>query len=392
MPHGPDRRAHARPAPPTIVRIRFDGAAAAPAISPADRLPGTANYLTGADQRTWRTNLPTYGSIVYQQLYAGIDLRYGGADGHLKGSYSVAPGSDPAAIRWRYEGARDVRIDAAGNLVLALGTPGTGQRAPEPAAQQTLTEAAPVAWQVINGQTTQVAAGYTIHPDGSIGFALGTYDHGQPLTIDPTLVYSTYLGGSGEDTGRGIAVDSAGNTYVTGYTFSASFPTAGAFQGTNRGTSGHDAFVTKLNASGALVYSTYLDGSGDDVAYGIAVDSAGNAYLAGETSSSNFPTASPLQAANGGGYDAVVAKPNASGSALLYSTYLGGSDTDYGQAVAVDSAGNAYVTGGTLSTNFPTVSPLQATNGGGWDVLVAKLNPTGGGLSYSTYLGGSGDD
>jgi len=204
------------------------------------------------------------------------------------------------------------------------------------------------------------------------------------------LVYSTYLGGSGDDQGNGIAVDASGSAYVTGSTYSTNFPTASPLQPTNRG-SWSNAFVAKLNAAGsALVYSTYLGGSGGDEGHGIAVDSSGNAYVTGSTGSTNFPTASPLQATNGGSRDAFVAKLNAAGSALIYSTHLGGNSDDSGEGIAVDSSGNAYVAGWTTSTNFPTASPLQPTWGGGaYDGFVTKLNAAGSALVYSTYLGGS---
>jgi uncharacterized protein (TIGR03437 family) len=203
------------------------------------------------------------------------------------------------------------------------------------------------------------------------------------------LVYSAYLGGNGADSGQGIAVDSSGNAYVTGSTSSTNFPTVNPLQPSNGG--GGDAFVAKLNATGsALVYSTYLGGNGGDSGQGVAVDSSANAYVIGSTSSTNFPTVNPLQAACRGDQDAFVAKLNATGSALLYSTYLGGDGWDYGAGIAVDSSGNAYVTGFTYSTNFPTVNPLQATYGGNSDAFVAKLNATGSALVYSSYLGGNG--
>jgi hypothetical protein len=209
------------------------------------------------------------------------------------------------------------------------------------------------------------------------------------------LVYSTYLGGSDVDWGDGIAVDSAGNAYVTGETYSTDFPTANPLQPAN--TAYWDAFVTKLNAAGsALVYSTYLGGSSGDGGAGIAVDSAGNAYVTGWTMSADFPTVNPIQAAyGGGGSDTFVTEVNAAGSALVYSTYLGGSGYyygDQGNAIAVDSAGNAYVTGETDSTDFPTANPLQSTLAGYWDAFVTKLNPAGSALVYSTYLGGNYPD
>jgi Bacterial Ig-like domain (group 3)/Beta-propeller repeat len=214
------------------------------------------------------------------------------------------------------------------------------------------------------------------------------------------LVYSTYLGGSNFDVGEGIAVDSAGNAYVSGVTDSADFPTTpGAFQTVCNGGSdcfpNGDAFVTKLNCTGtALVYSSFLGGSWEDLGVGIALDSADNAYVTGGTGSTDFPTVNPLQGTNGGGYfDAFVAKINAAGSALVYSTYLGGSLDDYGTGIAVDGAGNAYITGETTSANFPTMNPLQPANGGGTggdDAFVAKINAAGSALVYSTYLGGAG--
>src|SRR5208337_2578999 len=207
------------------------------------------------------------------------------------------------------------------------------------------------------------------------------------------LVYSTYLGGYNSDWGSGIAVDSSGNAYVTGMTASTDFPTANPLQATNKAAPNYTGFVAKLNPAGsALVYSTYLGGSGADEGNGIAVDAVGNAYVTGGTSSTDFPTANPLQGTNHGGSDAFVAKLNAAGSALVYSTYLGGSGSDSGSGISVDSSGNAYVTGGTSSTDFPTADPLQATNHGGGDAFVAKLDAAGSALVYSTYLGGSGGD
>jgi hypothetical protein len=208
------------------------------------------------------------------------------------------------------------------------------------------------------------------------------------------LVYSTYLGGSVQDNGNSIAVDSSGNAYVTGATRSSNFPTVNAFQSTYLGGIGGNAFIAKINASGsALVYSTYLGGSGfegvGDNGNGIAVDSSGNAYVTGATSSGNFPTVNALQSSYGGAF---ITKINASGSALVYSTYLGGGrGTEGGNSIAVDSAGNAYVTGYTGSSNFPTVNAFQSSSSGQQDAFVAKINASGSALVYSTYLGGSPD-
>ena len=222
---------------------------------------------------------------------------------------------------------------------------------------------------------------------------MGSYDTARPLVIDPLLVYSTYLGGSDNDSGAAIAVDLSGNAYVTGVTTSTDFPTQDPWQATSAGA--QDAFVAKFDPSGSLVYCTYFGGGADDYGNGIAVDSFGQAYVTGYTTSSDFPTTPGAYqtAYRGGEGDAFVAKFNSSGSALVYSTYLGGSGYDVATAIAVDPSGNAYVTGYNYLSDFPTTAgAYQTANKGSLDVVIAKLNPSGSGLVYSTYLGGSGDD
>jgi hypothetical protein len=247
-----------------------------------------------------------------------------------------------------------------------------------------------VVYQEKDGLRQEVAAHYAITDKNRVGFEVAAYDSGKPA-VHRSRDLLDLSGGSNLDVGNGIAVDSAGNAYVVGETNSTDFPTKDPLQVANAG--GGDAFVAKLNPEGsALVYSTYLGGTGGDFGSGIAVDGAGNAYIVGGTSSTDFPTKNPLQAANAGGTDTFVAKLNAAGSALVYSTYLGSSGDEDGRGIAVDSAGNAYVTGVTSSTDFPTKNPLQPANGGGRDVFVAKLNAAGSALVYSTYLGGTGDE
>ncbi len=253
----------------------------------------------------------------------------------------------------------------------------------------------------VDGSGNAYVTGYTSSTDFSTTSPLqGSNAGGEDAFVTKinvagsALVYSTYLGGSAYDLGNGIAVDGSGNTYVTGYTSSINFPLASPLQPSYGGNT--DAFVAKLNAAGsALVYSSYLGGSGGDQGYGIAVDGSGNAYVTGYTQSINFPTTNPLQPSIGGGSsDAFVAKINAAGSARVYSTYLGGSSFDQGYGIAVDGSGNAYVTGFTYSTNFPTANPLQGSNGGNGngDAFVTKINSLGSTLEYSTYLGGASDD
>ena len=335
-----------------------------------------SNYMVGNDPSQWHTNVANYGRVEYQNVYQGINLIYYGSQRQLEYDFVVAPGADAGVIQLNFQGAQGLSLDAQGNLVVQT-------------AGGDLVEHAPVLYQDVAGARQAVSGGYVLEANGQVGLAVGSYDASKPLVIDPVLSYSTYLGGNSDDYGEGIAVDSSGNAYVTGYTTSTNFPTASPLQASFRGGTS-DAFVTKLNANGTLAYSTFLGGSGDDAGYGIAVDSSGNAYVTGYTSSINFPTASPLQGSFGGVRDAFVTKLTASGT-LAYSTYLGGSGDDEAFGIAVDNAGNAYVTGQTASTNFPTATPLQGSNRGGYDAFVTKLTASGA-LAYSTYLGGNDND
>jgi hypothetical protein len=383
-----------------VVRIKLVGVNAEAKIEGLDELPGKSNYFVGNDPKKWRTNIPTYAKVRYQDVYPGVDLVYYGNQRQLEYDLVVAPGADPQVVTLAFEGAQRLEIDADGNLVLHVAGGEVIQRAP-------------VIYQEIEGARQAVTGRYTFRDKNRIGVHVAAYDPSKPLVIDPVLVYSTYLGGGAADVGNGIAVDFAGNAYVTGSTISiapTAFPiTAGAFQ-INLASAGFtDAFVTKLNAGGnMLVYSTYLGGGNDDVGNGIAVDGAGNAYVTGSTASA-APTAFPTTAgafqtalANAAGQlDAFVTVLNTTGTALVYSTYLGGGNADVGHGITVDGAGNAYVTGSTLSaapTAFPTTAggfQIALASAGFTDAFVTKLNPAGAGaadLVYSTYLGGGNAD
>ena len=363
-----------------VVRIRLEHATGKTKVSGIDELAGKSNYFIGNDSAQWRRDIPTFGGVKYQGIYSGVDLIYYGNQRQLEYDFVVAPGADPRQIELSFAGANRLRLDAAGNLVVSI-------------AGGEIVEHTPVIYQDIEGIRQRVTGGYELRSGHTVGFKLAAYDHREQLTIDPSLVYATYLGGSDADGGAGIAVDSSGNAYITGDTLSTNFPTAGALQTTYGG--GRDAFVAKLNASGtALIYSTYLGGSDLDAGHLIAVDSLGNAYITGLTRSSDFPTtAGALQTTSGGGFDAFISKLNSSGSALIYSTYLGGSNDDVGFGIAVDTLGNAYVNGYTFSSNFPTtVGALQTTFGGVRDAFVSKVNSSGSALIYSTFMGGSNDD
>ncbi len=402
--------------------------------------------------------MPTYGAVAYRELYPGIDLVYRGTEGRLKSEFIVAPGSDPASIRLSYSGVEAMSIRGDGALVLQTDM---GE----------LVETAPFIYQRIDGQSREVSGSYQLLGEGQVGFSIGDHDRAYPLVIDPTLVYSTYLGGtnfefpsdlavdsagsayiaggtssndfptanpaqpvhgggtvfgapyngaldgfvtklnpagtavvystylggSGRSDGVGeIAVDASGNAYATGVTWSFDFPTTpGAYQTIKTG-SLNEVFVTKLDGSGAMVYSTYIGGRGGEYGDGIAVDASGSAYVTGPTNSSDYPsTPGAFQTSNRRGvHDAFITKLDPTGSSLVYSTFLGGTRQDGGRGIAVDGAGNAYVTGHTSSGNFPTVNPIQASlNPGGnlpgfgpVDLFIAKLNPAGSALIYSTYL------
>ncbi len=370
------------------VRLDFVGASPAAVVSAGSELPSRVSYFIGNNPASWHNNLPTYAGISYNGLYDGITLNFGGTQGVLKGTYTLAAGADPSVIRWRYTGAARLELDQSGDLLVD----GTGS-------EPLLTEQAPLAWQTGGSGSAgrlPVEVHFVLGSDGTVGFALGAYDRAEPLTIDPSLIFSTYLGGTGRDEAYGVAADPSGNVYITGFTGSTNFPTVNPYQPTNHGTP--DAFVTKFNANGTVAYSTYVGGTVTDSAYGIAVDSAGNAYITGYTSSTDFPITQNAYQPTSNGLDAFLTKLNATGSTLLYSTYFGGTVNDYAYGVAVDGSGNAYITGNTgqNGTGFPLVNAYQATYGGGTtDAFLARVNTTRAGaasLIYSTYLGGSSSD
>jgi hypothetical protein len=376
---GPTRLARPGGTTPSVVRIRFLGANPAPQAVGLAPLPGRANYFIGNDSTQWYTNVPTYARVRYEDIYPGIDLVFYGTARHLEYDFVVHPGGDPYRIVLDFKGVTGLEVDARGDLVL--------QTTAGPVLQRK-----PVIYQEVDGVRRHVDGGYVLQNAHRVAFQVAAYGARWPLIIDPVLAYSTYLGGGDVDFPGAIAVDAAGNAYVTGLTWSSNFPTANPLQAAHGGGC-CDAYVAKLNAAGsALAYSTYLGGNGVDFPRAIAVDAAGNAYVTGRTESPNFPMVNAVQAAfrGGSGGDAYVTKLNADGSALAYSTYLGGSSRDEGTAIAVDAAGNAYVTGWIVSNDFPTANPVQAAHGGGFgDAFVTKLNAAGSGLIYSTYLGGS---
>ncbi|MFU2192317.1 SBBP repeat-containing protein, partial [Methanobacterium sp. MZD130B] len=325
------------------------------------------SYFKGNNPDNWQTNIPTYNFINLGELYPGITVKLRATGSNIEKLFFVNPGAHPDDIQIQMLGIDCLAIDEDGNLVIK------SDGFPE------VSMSKPIAFQANNNN---IEANYQVK-DNVYGFAIGDYDHNQQLIIDPTLEYSTYLGGTDDEYGCGVAVDGDGNAYITGSTYSTDFPTTpGAYQNTNKG--GSEVFVSKLDPTGALVYSTYLGGTDYEYGYGVAVDGDGNAYITGETSSTDFPTTSDAYQTSYAGFgDAFVSKLNPSGTGLVYSTYLGGTDYEYGFGVAVDGDGNAYITGSTYSTDFPTTpGAYQNTNKGGSEVFVSKLDPTGA-LVYS---------
>jgi len=375
---------------PAVIRSRLLGSRSDIAVTGENIQAAKLHYLIGGAPSGWHRNLPLYSRLRYREVLPGIDLVYYGNQHQLEYDFIVAPQADPSAIRLRYSGMDRVEHDAtSGDLHLHTGS-------------GTVSLRKPVIYQEVAGQRTQIDGDYAWAAGENwtdVSFTIGTYDRAQPLVIDPVVAYASYLGSYRGDQANGIAVDAAGNAYVVGSTSFANFPTTpGSVQPlSSHATAGAEAFVTKLAADGrTLVYSTYLGGSSYDHAAAIAIDEEGHAYVTGNTGSPDFPTVNPLQAYAGGGSDVFVSKLSPDGSALLYSTYVGGANPDdqgwdYGQAIAVNYLGQAYVTGQTGSPDFPVVNARQPGYGGGYsDAFVLRLSADGRRLNQSSFLGGTG--
>jgi hypothetical protein len=391
-----------------VVHMRLVGANPNAKISGIQELPGRSHYFVGKDPSKWRTNVPNYARVKYENVYPGVDLVYYGNRRQLEYDFVVQPGADARQIRLAFDLASTessssvLRIDRYGDLV--IGANGDKLAFHKPLVYQVQTDHRAHSKEAGEVRADRHFLDGKYHLKGNrVTFDVAHHDNTKPLVIDPTLVYSTFLGGSrnnpdstGYDEATGIAVDGSGSAYVVGQTASANFPTtAGAFQPNWPGTNPYinHVFVSKLNAAGSgLVYSTFLGGSGNDVPGRIRVDSSGNAYLTGWTESSDFPiTSGAFQTTFGAGStSAFITKLNASGSDLAYSTYLGttGGGFVYCCALAIDGSGDAYVMGRTNTTMPITPGAFQTVPGPYEHIFVTKLNPGGSGLLYSTYVGG----
>ena len=384
-----DRRAATTTA---ALRMQFEGANPNPQILGAQQLPGKVNYYLGNDPKKWHAGVPTFAQVKYSQVYPGVDLVFYGNQRRLEYDFVVAPGADPNAIRMKLAGARKLRLNSKGDVVVSV-TDGDVQLQK------------PVIYQNIRGIRQEVAGNYSLKGD-HISFAIAEYDRSQPLIVDPVLVYATYLGGSGDESAFALVVDASGDAFVGGNTDSTDFPVVGEGIGTNPNSLVY-GFVSELNPTGtALLQSTYLGGTtpGGDSVYGLAIDPSGNVYATGQTFATNFPTTAnalkPTLSANDSG-TSFLAESNSSGT-LFYSSYLGGNQGDFANAVAADSSGNAYVTGVTYSSNgttditFPvTASARQGTDpeDGSGSAFLTEINTKASGsasLVYSSYLGGDG--
>jgi hypothetical protein len=368
------------PGEDAVVRVQVVGGRAAQPTG-LNQLEGRSNYLVGSDAAQWRTQVENFASVVYGDVLPGVDMiYYGAAEGQLEYDLVLDPGRDPATVELSFEGAEALALDA-GALTLRLRGGGELRQPP------------PVAYQLsATGEKLAVTSRYELRGEKRVGFVVGDFDRSLQLVIDPLLLYSSYIGSSSHDEAFAVATDSAGNTYIVGQTTSPLFPTINPVQPVFGGDPA-DAFIVKLNAAGSsFVYATYLGGNQADYPYAVTTDALGNAYVAGLTRSTNFPTVSALQTAAGGAQDGFVAKLNASGSTLVYSSYVGGAQDDYVRGIAVDAAGSAHLVGTTFSGNFPIATPLQATLNGSSDAFVSKLTASGSALAYSTFLGGSNSD
>lgn len=368
-----------------LIRLETVDANSSPVVVAEGNAAGVYNYLIGSDPQNWITGVAGSNQIRYQEVYPGIDMVFRNSDGKLEYDFILQPGADPGDIRLRYSGIEGLQVSNSNQLVIST-------------AYGDIVEQAPVSFQGPEENLSKIATSFELRGNNEFGFKVATeYDRSQTLTIDPVLGFSTYLGGGANDFARDIAIDEDGYSYVTGNLKSVDFPVENAFQGTYQGqsTGNFDAFVLKVSRGGdTLVYSTYLGGTdGDDKGFGVQVDGSGAAYVTGVTASTDFPTASPLQGSNAGGQDAFVLKLNATGDALTYGTYIGGTGNDVGIGCVLGPGDVLHLAGHTASSDFPIAgTPYADTTTGVRDGFFLTLSADGSTLDYSTYFGGTDAD
>jgi uncharacterized protein (TIGR03437 family) len=357
-----------------VVRMSLAGSHAPAQIKPLEPFPFKTNYFIGSSGY----NVPNFSRVRYRSVYDGIDLEYHSQEGQMEYDFIVAPGVSSSSIGLIFSGADQTSVDGNGQLVLKIGN---GK----------LIHRRPVAYQNINGHRVEVAASYVMR-NGDVGFDVAEYDRSRTLVIDPVVVYSSFVGGDRSDSITGVAVDKAGNTYITGETTSANFPQVGTNHTQLQGALTY-AFVTKINPAGnQILYSTFLGGSSNTRGRAITVDADGNAYIGGVTGARNFPLVNPVQSEQKGLNIGFVTKLSAEGDKILFSTFNGGERNDEIDAIAVDSSNNIYAAGRATSTQIPTVNAFQPAPAGSTDVLVAKYTAPNYRLAYNTYMGGAAVD
>ncbi len=362
-----------------VIQINLAGANQNPKIVGEIPQSGKVNYFLGKDPKKWRTNVPVYKQVRYQDVYPGIDLVYYGNQSRLEHDFVIAPGADASKVQFDVQGVDRLSVASNGDLVLHKGS-------------DEIRLQAPVIYQDFHGAQVPVAGQYSVNST-HVSFSLGAYDKTMPLVIDPVLVYGTFLGGLANDEAVGIAVDSNGSAYVAGWTQSNNFPLASQ-SGPPPGST--NVFLAKLDVSGSsLVYADYIGGSSENYPTAMVMDSSNHVFITGYAYSGDFPMVNAYQSANAGGTDGFITEVAADGASLLYSTYLGGSNYDYPYTIALDDSGNIYVAGATYSLDFPVFNAFQATavpnSDGGYGEygFLSKLTPDGSALVYSTYYAGS---
>ncbi|EDP75942.1 SBBP repeat-containing protein [Hydrogenivirga sp. 128-5-R1-1] len=386
---------HGRNREPEVLSIKPLGGNPEPHITAEGKLSGRVNYLKGSDPEKWKRDIPTYAKVRYKEVYEGIDVVFYGNQRRLEYDVVVKPGADLKAVRFSYEGVKELKVNDKGELVAVLPS------------GSVIVQDKPFIYQEVDGKKVEIRGRFVVSKEDKkyyYGFEVDGYREGYALVVDPALSYSSFLGGSSQNSGYGIAVDSSGNAYVVGTTLSSDFPVQGALQGSRGGS--YDAFVTKVSPQGnSIVFSTYLGGSDRDDGTGVAVDPGGNVYVVGKTRSPDFPTTTNAYdtscgtdgSCDSGENDVFLAKINPQGDSLLYSTFLGGSGQDgpdgaeeFGHDVAVDQNGIVYIGGQANSTDFPVKNEYLAC-GNTWDAFVAKIDTTKSGnasLLYSSCFDG----